>query len=861
MKSEVKIILDSKLPKNKKGGYFEDVMRKIFERLRYEVEINKRFTGMEIDLTANHKDKKETAYIECKAKESIMSSDIHSFVFKVGHKGIDSGYFISTTEITHEASGLVDEINENRDNNDLYKKICFWGPDKVMELLEDNSTIKSLDLNNFEKNKISKLILAITYFGYFYVLIFEKNTKDDYYTILVAENIRKNIDKRNVDRLKKHIADIANLNYKKDCFKENSCIKFDEDKQDKSQKSAEGETKKFNNPIDEKKDEVVDIFNKIKADAKNIDTYDRIRLYTYAASLLYNRELSSSVLGNHELHLMYAHRKKVKEFKIEGALLFRTILYDNEDLKTGWYWLTKDIKKIIDYSFYLVMYNNSEDVKESALKIIDFVWNDKYFSELKKIKTNSKKIKIKVLNICENHSNKKGLTIVNQLLKDENEENKLIAINTKVKILIDLKKYDQAEKIISKTSKLIRVDLIDNVLKKAKIDKLKEFIESNNKNLVALAHQELIRRNKISKNELIKLKQHSIWNVRYNAINKLIDQKEKIQLKEIEVLLKEDNKYKLPVLLSASDMDKTKEKALSLLNYDELLNKLSWIDINNRLTYKVLGIKYFDKFGINVRNDLKDKFRDRKKELIDKGLEEFKNNKGLKSIKSAKVVEKAYYDNFVKKFVKFDDFLIERFVESALKILLACGNRKDIKYARDLINTNETLIAKICVKLFFKFGSQKDSKLLLKYVFTNDVYFSDQIVLVALKLDLKRKNKIIESFIESDKEKHIEFVLFYCVYEKVKDLNKRKIFNLLNHKNDNIRKAALCYSIFAYNKNELKKLLDDYIKKRQYYYNVVCWFDRVLYSSPELQKYYKKELKKISYKKINDVEQELLEDK
>ena len=74
----IEIIADPKDSSEAKGKFFEQVMRQVFETQRYEVIQNLRFTGSEIDLLAKHKDKNETIYIECKArqKENLSSTDV-----------------------------------------------------------------------------------------------------------------------------------------------------------------------------------------------------------------------------------------------------------------------------------------------------------------------------------------------------------------------------------------------------------------------------------------------------------------------------------------------------------------------------------------------------------------------------------------------------------------------------------------------------------------------------------------------------------------------------------------------------------------------------------------------------------------
>ena len=76
MKKQIKIILDPTKSESQKGDFFEDLVRHIFETQRYDITQRVNFTGMEIDLIAKHKDRLETAYIECKAREKLNSDSI-----------------------------------------------------------------------------------------------------------------------------------------------------------------------------------------------------------------------------------------------------------------------------------------------------------------------------------------------------------------------------------------------------------------------------------------------------------------------------------------------------------------------------------------------------------------------------------------------------------------------------------------------------------------------------------------------------------------------------------------------------------------------------------------------------------------
>ncbi|HUX60967.1 MAG TPA: restriction endonuclease [Ignavibacteriaceae bacterium] len=182
MKKQIRIILDPEILDSKKGDFFENMVRYVFESQRYDITQRVNFTGMEIDLIAKHKDRSETAYIECKAREKLESKDIEAFAFNVAYREANYGYFLSTTEFEHQVAGLIEEMK----GKEKYANLYFWGPDKILELLESANVITQLDHSKI-KHTVTKTILSYTYFGIFYILILMKNTIPTEFCVYDAE--------------------------------------------------------------------------------------------------------------------------------------------------------------------------------------------------------------------------------------------------------------------------------------------------------------------------------------------------------------------------------------------------------------------------------------------------------------------------------------------------------------------------------------------------------------------------------------------------------------------------------------------------------------------------------------------------
>lgn len=206
MKKEIRILLQEKNP-YRQGNCFEKIVQNILETQRYTVRSDINYTGMEIDLIAKHKDREETIYVECKAKEKVSSDELSKFAFNVSHKKADQGLFIRTKELEHQAAGLLDEMV----NDDRYKNLTFFEASKVISLLQESDFIKPY--GSFEKIVFSKEILAVTYLGDFYVLIIKDSlgAVPSQVLIIDAKNGLCSDSTEVNDFLKERISEISNL--------------------------------------------------------------------------------------------------------------------------------------------------------------------------------------------------------------------------------------------------------------------------------------------------------------------------------------------------------------------------------------------------------------------------------------------------------------------------------------------------------------------------------------------------------------------------------------------------------------------------------------------------------------------------
>lgn len=208
MKTEINIILEKGSSNKAKGNCFETLIRNVLSTHQYKIRQNLRFTGMELDLVAEHKQRKnEVLYVECKAKEKVSSSELRTFFANVFHHKADFGYFFRTKELESDAGGLLSEYR----SDERYKNLTFFEPEDIIDALVDGQfAFEPNDINS--KYKISKKILNVSYFGDFFVYVInESNLLPTHFLIINAIDNNKIVSKEDIEKIKEEIPELQGL--------------------------------------------------------------------------------------------------------------------------------------------------------------------------------------------------------------------------------------------------------------------------------------------------------------------------------------------------------------------------------------------------------------------------------------------------------------------------------------------------------------------------------------------------------------------------------------------------------------------------------------------------------------------------
>ena len=281
--------------------------------------------------------------------------------------------------------------------------------------------------------------------------------------------------------------------------------------------------------------------------------------------------------------------------------------------------------------------------------------------------------------------------------------------------------------------------------------------------------------------------------------------------------------------------------ALRLLRSSDLEKNLEWYNIYAPDAYKILALRQFAKLGDVLRSDLTGGFerirseyhRDFSKKLVD-DLE-----RGGAPVATVTQVMRERSDVLLGDLVKYDDFIRERFSVAALEALAVKGSRADAAIVRVFLDSDERSIRFQAVRAIATTGSKDDVNKLIDIAMSDA---DDSIRLEAIRgaQTLGAGTKIRTQLLDHD---DVRIVMAALNGDWGPPPSKKQIANLLRHPNADIRKSAVNWAVTIESREGLERLLDSYLGGESYFYNVVVWIDRMLFSPPRLRRAFRAQLR------------------
>lgn len=592
--------------------------------------------------------------------------------------------------------------------------------------------------------------------------------------------------------------------------------------------------------------EITDLISKVlnrvaKKGASNLDFLERTRLFILTSAWFSDVHIGE-ILGVHEINLAYKSRNEWNLSDEEKWLIFRSMISEiDSNVRPGWFWFRDwKIERIDNVLCYLALEDSNTDVRRSAISILTdtkFKTSKDFLS--KGLNDDNKDIVLEFIKLLRASESLENIDLLSSLSSNSEQSLREAAITAKIEIMY-LYKPDEAFRELIKYGtiipKLIQ-NTITNVNLKVDDDILISAIRQADTPIRKLSAQYLLNTNKLTKEVCYELIKDTSLVVRKYGLIGLINLGEDLEVDYIKKILpKKETMTSGPTLASFYLSGLLGQETVSyheiiplLLRKrrpDELLSLIDFYNVYSYEAYRILAEDHFDFVEARIRSDLDQKFDSLKQDSDSKSRTKYGNE--------TDTIIAVWKKDMV-------DFVRDSHISAALAGLAKNGKPDDVKYARIFLgSTVHNLGDKESIMLMAKFGDSTDSEKLLNYTKSTYGNLKKMAVEAALKLSTGLSDVLKECIRSNDYEivkvaakELMEINTVDCI-QLAKEL-------LLNEK-DGIRLLGVGVLVKRGTNEQLEDILDEYLSRNSYYYNVVTSLDQGLYASGRYGAYFKEKL-------------------
>lgn len=591
--------------------------------------------------------------------------------------------------------------------------------------------------------------------------------------------------------------------------------------------------------------QIKSLFSKVldrvaKKSANDLDFWERTRLFILTSAWFSDVHIGE-ILGNHEINLAYRIRKDWRLSGEEKRLIFRSIITGiDSNVGPGWFWFRDwETESFDNILCYLASEDNNTDVRRSAISILTeskFKANKDFLS--KGINDDNNDIVLEFIKLLCASESLENIDLLSPLISSSEQSLREAAISAKFEIMY-IHKPNKAFQELIKNGKIIPKliqDAVTNVNLKVDDDILISAIRQADTPIRKLSAQYLLNTNRLTKEICYELIKDTSLVVRKYGLIGLINLGERLDIDYIKKILPEKEAttsgpaltgFGLSGILGPETVSYREIIPLFLRKQkpDELLSLFDFYGAYSDDAYRILAEDHFDFVEARIRLDLDSKF--------DYLKQESDNKLRIKYGDAA--------DTVIEDWKKLVDFTRDSHIAAALAGLVKHGKPDDIKYARIFIgSTLYKLADKESIILMAKFGDSTDSEKLLSYAKSTYGDLKKIAVEPALKLSPGLSNVLKECLLSNDYEIIKVAAKELISIDKPNSIQLSK--DLLENEKDDIRLLGVAVLVKICTNEQLEEILDEYLSRKSYYYNVVTSLDRCLYASGRYGVYFKEKL-------------------
>lgn len=525
-----------------------------------------------------------------------------------------------------------------------------------------------------------------------------------------------------------------------------------------------------------------------------------VRATLLSAALVEASGTSTTLLPTHELNTLYRNRSELRATEEELRILFKTILAEHNDTKPGWFWFREeDYKLVINRLIVTAVFEHDmlarstafEVLRQATVSLFDYVRDDIVVEALREISVDLRE-----------------------------------AVWAYLVDIVTLEDIDLLRESIEGAWFESRLDWLQAWLRTSRtIDK---FLSGMPDPQLLPAPMKRLITSSISglSNETVV----ALWSMPVSELREAAKEemhKRRISIPEGGV----DSKGllagpALSSLMSGSSRTNKEEQErllrLSREDNDALREALTWYDIDGATRYRLL-VQRGEIPREVVRRDVSNSFQRIRKA----SLEQLKEKRGSDAVV-------LYRETFG----KYEELLTSVFTQEALAGLASDPSVEDVALARHCLGDPTTRLN--ALRIVASVGDPSDVKYLIE-IAESSYGEEKKVALLGLERLAVGERDIVKTLMVSETREVRQIGV-----RRIGDLSEEDAIPLLEDaladQDDDIRVSAVVQVRDRIGPSRLLEVLERYMQRATYFYNVVAWVDRLVYAPAPMSSFYEAEL-------------------
>ena len=565
--------------------------------------------------------------------------------------------------------------------------------------------------------------------------------------------------------------------------------------------------------------QIVGLFKKLyeqvaKEGSKILDFSERTRLMLLTNSW-FSEKHTGEILGIHKANVAYLQRKTWELSEEELIMLFRSSIGEKSGLIACWYWFRDwSSTEINSLLCQLAIRDVNPSVRSGAFSLLENIGYRPSKALFKKgLQDNNETVINQVIRLLQVNKNKETLDLLETFYHSENIMIRKAANLAKIKIMFLENPNRAFEETINYSSNLTNevINSIDWMNTNLDSELLLEAMDNNETYMRIFSMRYMRNKKMLSKETCGRFVRDPDNNVKREALLGFLDLGEDFDTEKIKRIF--------PFII-LFDEGQLIYRFTKLRDPQKLLSSIYWYNKDGYYAYRALAIEHFNLIKHRLRSDLEDKFETLRLESENQMSERIGKDEMLKIIWWKEESSQEFYRAM--------------YVSASLAGLVKNGQPEDVRFARELLGKTHYNLADIdAIKLLERFGDSSDVENIIKSAKSSKLFFTETenlAIEVALKLSSDIEiERFISNAINNDDISIIKIAINYL--SKIPRLKRIQLTKRLLKINDSdLRLKALSLIAQECDRQDLEKMLDDYLQMDTYYFNVVTWLDQYLYA-------------------------------